>query len=89
MTAVSRPSHQDARETPTFDVADDDHDEEAMVIGVVGVVDTSGDLTGADDLLQGDQHQLDGQESHTFVEEVQRTVKDEVPVFEYETERVE
>lgn len=65
--------------TPTFDVSDDDHDEEAVVVGVVGVVNAGGDLTGADHLLQGNQHQLDGQESHTFIEEVQWAVKDEVP----------
>lgn len=47
---------------------------------MVGVVDACSDLASADDLLQSDQHQLDGQEGHTFVEEVQGAVKDEVPV---------
>lgn len=64
----------------TFDVSDDDHDEEAVVVGVVGVVNTGGDLTSADDLLQGNQHELDWQEGHALVEEVQRAVEDEVPV---------
>lgn len=65
--------------TLTFDVSNDDHDEEAVVVGMVGMVNTGGDLTSADDFLHGDQHQLDGQESHTFIEEVQWTVKDEIP----------
>lgn len=65
----------------TFHVTDDDHDEEAMVISVVSVVNTGSDLTSADDLLQGDQHQLDGQERHTFIEQVEGAVEDEVPVF--------
>lgn len=68
--------------TLTFDVANEHHDEEAVVVGVVGVVNTCGDLAAADDFLQGDQYQLDGQESHAFVEEVERAVKDEVPVSE-------
>ena len=63
----------------TFDVSNDDHDEEAMVVGVVGVVDAGGDLAGAHHLLQGDQHQLDGQERHTLIEEVQRAEEDQVP----------
>lgn len=67
--------------TPTFDISDDDHDEVAMVVGVVSVVNTCSDLTSTDHFLQGDQHQLDGQESHTFIEEVQWAVKEEVPVF--------
>lgn len=46
---------------------------------MVGVVNTCSDLTSADDFLQGDQHQLDGQESHAFIEEVQWAVKEEVP----------
>lgn len=75
-----------AIETLTFDVSNDDHDEEAVVVGVVGVVNTGGDLTSADDLLQGDQHQLDRQESHTFIEEVQWAVKDEVPEFGFDRE---
>lgn len=50
-----------------------------MVVGVVSVVNTGGDLTSADDFLQGDQHQLDGQERHAFIEEIQGAVKDEVP----------
>ena len=66
--------------TPTFDVSNNHHDEEATVVGVVGVVNTRSNLTAADDLLQGDQHQLHGQESHAFVEEVQWAVKDEIPV---------
>lgn len=49
---------------------------------MVGVVNPCGDLTSAHNFLQGDQHQLDGQETHTFVEEVQRAVKDEVPAIE-------
>lgn len=75
--------------TLTFDVSDDDHDEEAVVVGVVGVVNTSGDLTSADDFLQGNQHQLDGQESHTLIEEVQWAVKEEVPVFVLQRKIVE
>lgn len=63
----------------TFDVPDDDHDEEAVVVGVVSVVDPRCDLAGAHHFLQGHQHQLDGQESHTFVEEVERAVKDKIP----------
>lgn len=43
----------------TFDITDDDHDEVAMVVGVVGMVDAGGNLARADDFLQGDQHQLD------------------------------
>lgn len=70
--------------TLTFDVSNDDHDEEAVVVGVVSVVNTRCDLTCADDFLQGDQHQFDGQESHTFIEEVQRAVKDEVPAFVFD-----
>lgn len=54
---------------------------------MVGMVNTGSNLTGADDFLQGDQHQLDRQESHTFIEEVQRAVKDEVPVFVFDTRR--
>lgn len=65
----------------TFDVSHDDHDEEAVVVGVVGVVNASSDLACADDFLQGHQHQLDGQEGHTFVEKVEGAVKDQVPVF--------
>jgi len=63
----------------TFDVSHDDHDEEAMVVGVVGVVNAGGDLASADDFFQGDQHQLDGQEGHALIEEVQGAVEDEVP----------
>lgn len=70
------------RNTLTFDVSDDDHDEEALVVGVVSVVNARGDLTCADDFLQGDQHQLDRQEGHTFMKEVQWAVKDEVPVID-------
>lgn len=66
----------------TFDVSHDDHDEEAVVVGVVGVVDAGGDLASADHLLQGDQHQLDRQEGHALVEEVEGAVKDQVPVRE-------
>lgn len=40
--------------TLTFDVSDNDHDEEAMVVGVVSVVDTRCDLTGTDNFFQGD-----------------------------------
>lgn len=76
-------------ENLTFDVSNDHHDEEAVVVGVVGVVNTCSDLTSADHFLQGDQHQLDGQESHTFIEEVQRAVKDEVPEFDTETEKLD
>ncbi|TNN34028.1 hypothetical protein EYF80_055816 [Liparis tanakae] len=61
----------------TFDVSHDDHDEEAVVVGVVGVVNAGGDLASADDFLQGDQHQLDGQEGHALIEEVQGAVEDE------------
>lgn len=68
----------------TFDVSNDDHDEEAVVVGVVSVVNTRCDLPCADDFLQGDQHQFDGQESHTFIEEVQWAVKDEVPAFVFD-----
>lgn len=67
--------------TPTFDVSDNDHDKEAMVVGVVGMVNSGGDLAGTDDFLQGDQHEFDRQESHAFIEEVQWAVEDEVPVF--------
>ena len=67
--------------TLTFDISNDDHDEETMVVGVVSVVYTCGDLTSANDFLRSNQHKLDGQESHTLVEEVQRAVKDEVPGF--------
>lgn len=67
--------------TLTFDISNDHHDEEAVVVGVVGVVNPCSDLTDADDLLQGDQHQLDRQESHAFVEEVQGAVKDQIPVW--------
>lgn len=56
--------------TPTFDVSDNDHDEEAVVVGVVGVVYASSDLAGADDFFQGDQHKFDRQESNAFIEEV-------------------
>lgn len=63
----------------TFDVSDDDHDEEAVVVGMVSMVNTRCDLACADNFLQGDQHQFDRQESHTFIEEVQRAVKDKVP----------
>ena len=76
------------RETLTFDVSDNDHDDEAVVVGVVGVVNAGGDLTGADDFLQGDQHQLHGQEGHTFIEEVQWAVEDQVPVFGYDREKI-
>lgn len=71
--------------TRTFDVAHDDHDEEAVVVGVVGVVNAGGDLARADDFLQRDQHELDGQESHAFVEEVHWAVEEEVPVFGLDT----
>ncbi len=67
--------------TLTFDVSNDDHDEEAVMVGMVGVVNTSGDLTSAYNFLHCNQHQLDGQEGHTFIEEVQWAVKDEVPEF--------
>lgn len=67
--------------TRTFDISNDHHDEEAVMVGVVGMVDTCGDLTDADHLLQGHQHQLDRQESHAFVEEVQGAVKDQIPVW--------
>lgn len=63
---------------PTFDVSYDDHDEEAVVVGVVSVVNPGGDLTSAHDLLQSDQHQFDRHERHALVEEVQRAVEDEV-----------
>lgn len=71
----------------TFHVSNNDHDEEAVVVGVVGMVNASSNLSSADDFLQGDQHQLDRQESHTFIEEVQWAVKDEVPVFVFDTYR--
>lgn len=76
VTKMCRNGH---RQSLTFDVSDNDHDEEAVVVGVVSVVDTRGDLTGTDNFFQGDQHQLDGQERHTFIEEVQRAVKDKIP----------
>lgn len=66
----------------TFDISHDDHDEEAVVVGVVSVVNAGSDLARADHLLQGDQHQLDRQEGHTLVEEVEGAVKDQVPVRE-------
>lgn len=72
--------------SPTFDISNDDHNEEAVVVGMVGVVNPCGDFTGAYNFLQGDQHQLDGQETHTFIEEVQGAVKDEVPAIESDTE---
>lgn len=74
----------DDRTTPTLDVSNDHHDEVPVVVGMVGVVNTCGDLTSADHLLQSHQHQLDGQESDTFIEEVQRAEKDEVPVYVWE-----
>lgn len=49
---------------------------------MVSVVNAGGDLTSADDFLQGDQHQLDGQEGHTLIKEVEWAVKDEVPVID-------
>lgn len=64
----------------TFDISDNDHDEEAVVVGMVSMVNARCDLACADNFLQGDQHQFDGQESNTFIEEVQRAVKDKVPV---------
>lgn len=70
--------------TLTLDISNNDHDEEAVVVGVVSVVNARCDLTSADDFLQGDQHQLDRQESHTFIEEVQWAVKDEVPGFVFD-----
>lgn len=66
----------------TFDVSHNDHDEEAVVVGVVRMVNAGSDLARADHLLQGDQHQLDRQEGHTLVEEVEGAVKDQVPVTE-------
>lgn len=68
------------RRRTTFDVSHDDHDEEAVVVGVVGMVDAGSDLARADHLLESDQHQLDRQEGHAFVEEVEGAVKDQVPV---------
>lgn len=65
---------------PTFDISNDHHDEEAVMVGVVRVVNTCGDLADADHLLQGHQHQLDRQEGHTFIEEVQGAVKNQIPV---------
>ena len=44
-----------------------------------GVVHASGDLARADHLLQGHQHQLDGQEGHALVEEVQGAEEQQVP----------
>ena len=44
-----------------------------------GVVYTGGDLARADHLLQGHQHQLDGQERHALVEEVQGAEEQQVP----------
>lgn len=72
----------------TFDVSHDDHDEEAVVVGVVSVVNAGSDLARADHLLQGDQHQLDRQEGHTLVEEVEGAVKDQVPVTEAQNIRI-
>lgn len=66
-------------ETLTFDVSNNDHNEEAVVVGVVSMVDTRCDLTDTDDFLQGHQHQLDGQESHALIEEIERAVKDKIP----------
>lgn len=63
-------------ETPTFDVADDDHDEEAVMVGMMGMVHAGCNFTSADNLLQGYQHKLYRQESHTFVEQVQWAKKD-------------
>lgn len=48
---------------------------------MVSMVNACCNLTCANDFLQGNQHQLDRQESHTFIEEVQWAVKDEVPGF--------
>lgn len=56
-----------------------------MVVGVEGVVNAGSDLASADHLLQGDQHQLDRQEGHALVEEVEGAVKDQVPVREEQT----
>lgn len=75
VTPISLKSHMKL----TFDVSNDDHDEQAVVVGMMGVVNAGCDLTSADDFLQGDQHQFDGQERHAFIEEVQWAVKDEVP----------
>lgn len=72
----------------TFDVSDNDHDEEAVVVGVVRMVNAGSDLARADHLLQGDQHQLDRQEGHTLVEEVEGAVKDQVPVTEGKNIRI-
>lgn len=72
----------------TFDVSHDDHDEEAVVVGVVSVVNAGSDLARADHLLQGDQHQLDRQEGHTLVEEVEGAVKDQVPVTDGQNIRI-
>lgn len=66
----------------TFDISDDDHDEVAVVVSVVGVVNASGDFTGADDFLQRHQHEFDGQEGHALVEEVERAVEQQVPGWE-------
>ena len=43
------------------------------------MVDAGGDLARADHLLQGHQHQLDGQEGHALVEEVQGAEEQQVP----------
>lgn len=49
------------------------------------MVDAGGDLARADHLLQGDQHQLDRQEGHALVEEVEGAVEDQVPVRDTQT----
>lgn len=64
----------------TLDIASDDHDEPAMVIGMVSMVDSSNNFASADNFFHGHQHQLDGQERDAFVEQVKGTEEDEIPV---------
>ena len=64
---------------PTFDKANNDHDEPPIVVMVVGMVDPSGNLANPDHLLHGHENELDREEADALVEEVQGAVEDQVP----------
>lgn len=63
----------------TFDPACGDHDKPPMVVVVMRVVDTHGNLADSHHLLHGHEDEFHRQEADTLVKEVQGTEENQVP----------
>jgi len=63
----------------TLDITSNDHDQPAMVIRMVSVMDSSSDFASPDHFFQGHQHEFHRQKRHTFVEQVKRAEENQVP----------